>query len=168
MVTGSIASSHHGRPRATNDADVVVDPTPEALDALVAALLAVGYYLDATTARRALHERRLFNVIDPDSAFKIDLIIRKERPFSREEFARRVRHDLAGLSVAFATAEDTILAKLEWARKSGGSERQLDDVAGILQVSGDRLDRGYLDKWAEALGVTDLWRASVRNSGLPE
>ena len=169
MVTGSMASSHHGRPRATNDADVVVDPTPEALDALVAALLAEGYYVDASTARRALHERRLFNVIDPDSAFKIDLIIRKERPFSREEFARRVRHDLAGLSVAFATAEDTILAKLEWARKSGGSERQLDDVAGILQVSGDRLDRGYLDKWAEALGVTDLWRASVRTSGdLPE
>ena len=82
MVTGSMASSHHGRPRATNDAYVVVDPTPEALDALLSALLSEGYYVDASTARRALHERRLFNVIDPDSAFKIDLIIRKERPFS--------------------------------------------------------------------------------------
>ena len=164
MVTGSMASSHHGRPRATNDADIVVDPTPDALDALVTALLADGYYVDATTARRALQARRLFNVIDPESAFKIDLIIRKERPFSREEFARRVRHDLAGLSVEFATAEDTILAKLEWARKAGGSERQLDDVAGILQVSGARLDRAYIDKWAAVLGVTDLWQASDRDS----
>lgn len=164
MVAGSVASSHHGRPRATNDADVVVDPTPQALDELVAALAADGYYVDAVTARRALAARRLFNVIDPLTAFKIDLIIRKERPFSREEFSRRVRHDVAGLVMDLATAEDTILAKLEWARKAGGSERQLGDVAGILEVSGGSLDRSYILKWAEALGVADLWQ---RVSQLP-
>jgi hypothetical protein len=167
MIAGSVASSHHGRPRATNDADIVIDPTPQALDGLVAALSADGYYVDAAIARHALRTRRLFNVIEPESAFKIDLIIRKERPFSREEFARRERHDFAGLSVQIATAEDTILAKLEWARKAGGSERQLDDVAGILQVSGARLDRAYLDKWAEALGVADLWQALARNAARP-
>lgn len=168
MIAGSVASSHHGRPRATNDADVVIDPNPQALDELVAALLADGYYVDAPIARQALRTRRLFNVIDPESAFKIDLIIRKERPFSREEFARRVRHTFAGLSVDIATAEDTILAKLEWARKAGGSERQLDDVAGILQVSGAGLDRAYLDKWAAALGVSDLWQSIARNAPGPE
>lgn len=167
MVAGSVASSHHGRPRATNDADVVIDPTPEALDQLVAALAADGYYVDAEVARRALRTRRLFNVIDPASAFKIDLIIRKERPFSREEFARRVRQDFAGLSIHLATAEDTILAKLEWARKAGGSERQLEDVAGILQVSGASLDRAYIESWAETLGVSDLWRQVSRGADPP-
>ena len=164
MIAGSVASSHHGRPRATNDADVVIDPSPKALDDLVAALTADGYYVDAAIARQALLSRRLFNVIDPQTAFKIDRIIRKERPFSREEFARRVRHTFSGLSVDIATAEDTILAKLEWAQRAGGSERQLDDVAGILQVSGSRLDRAYLDKWAKDLGVSDLWQTLVRNA----
>jgi hypothetical protein len=158
MVAGSVASSLHGRPRATNDADVVIDPTPEALDALVAALLSGGYYVDAGIAREALRDRRLFNVIDPESAFKVDLIVRKERAFSREEFARRERGDLGGLSVSFATAEDTILSKLEWAGKAGGSERQLADALGILQVSGDRVDREYVERWAATLGVGDLWR----------
>ncbi len=74
MVAGSVASSHHGLPRATNDADIVIDPTPEALDTLVAALLAEGYYVDARVAREALRSRRLFNVIDPETAFKVDLI----------------------------------------------------------------------------------------------
>jgi hypothetical protein len=158
MVAGSVASSLHGRPRATNDADVVIDPTPEALDALVGGLLGDGYYVDATIAREALRDRRLFNVIDPVSAFKVDLIVRKERPFSRVEFDRRERRDLSGLPASVATAEDTILSKLEWARKAGGSERQLADALGVLQVSGDRIDRGYVDKWAIALGVEDLWR----------
>jgi hypothetical protein len=158
MVAGSVASSHHGLPRATNDADIVIDPTPEALEALVAALLAEGYYVDARVARDALRARRLFNVIDPESAFKVDLIIRKERPFSREEFARRQQRDLGGLAASIATAEDTILSKLEWTRKGGGSERQLDDALGVLRVCGERIDREYVEKWAVPLGVEDLWR----------
>jgi hypothetical protein len=159
MVAGSIASSHHGVPRATNDADIVVDPTPEALEALLAALLAEGYYLDPRVAREALRARRLFNVIDPETAFKVDLIVRKERAFSREEFARREKRDLGGLALSMATPEDTILAKLEWARKGGGSERQMGDALGVLQVGGDRIDRAYVERWASALGVEDLWRA---------
>jgi hypothetical protein len=162
MVTGSVASSHHGLPRATNDADIVVDPTPDALDALVAALLAEGYYVDAKVAREALGSRRLFNVIDPETAFKVDLIIRKERRFSREEFARRERRDLGGLAATIATPEDSILSKLEWARKAGGSERQLADALGVLQVCGERIDRAYIEKWAAPLGVEDLWRELLR------
>ncbi len=162
MLAGSVASSHHGRPRATNDADIVIDPTPEALDTLVAALVADGYYVDGQTAREALRARRLFNAIDPETAFKLDLIIRKDRPFSREEFARRERRELAGLEVSLATAEDTLVSKLEWARKAGGSERQLDDASGILDVSGGRLDLSYVERWAAELGVLDLWQEILR------
>lgn len=161
MVAGSVASSHHGLPRATNDADIVIDPTPEGLDALVTALAADGYYVDAKVARDALRARRLFNVIDPESAFKVDLIIRKERPFSREEFSRRERRDLGGLAASVATPEDTILSKLEWARKGGGSDRQIEDALGVLRVGADRIDRSYIARWAAALGVEDLWQGLV-------
>jgi hypothetical protein len=161
MVAGSLASSFHGRPRTTHDADIVIDPTPEALDRLVAEVSAAQLYVDPSVAREALRARRQFNVIDAASAFKLDLIVRKDRPFSLEEFARRQPAQLAGIPVALATAEDTILSKLEWAKQGGGSERQLADVAGIVDVKGPELDLEYIQKWAAALGVLDLWHRAA-------
>lgn len=159
MVAGSLASSFHGRPRTTHDADIIIDPAPEPLDRLVAELSAAHLYVDLAVAREALRGRRQFNVIDATTAFELDLIIRKDRPFNREEFARRQPGEVAGLPMALATAEDTILSKLEWAaKKGGGSERQLADVAGIIDVKGSELDREYIHRWALALGVFDLWR----------
>lgn len=61
------------------------------------------------------------------------------------------------MRLAMASAEDTILSKLEWARRGGGSERQLADAAGVLRVCGERLDRAYVESWAEVPGVLDLW-----------
>jgi len=121
--------------------------------------------VDLTVAREALRARRQFNVIDAASAFKVDLIVRKNRPFSFEEFARRQPAELAGIPVALATAEDTILSKLEWAKQGGGSERQLGDVAGIIDVKGSELDREYIHRWAAALGVLDLWRRASGTDG---
>jgi hypothetical protein len=158
MVSGSFASSFHGKPRTTHDADVVIDPSPEALEALVSALAAAGFYVAPDVARDALQRRRQFNVIAPETAFKLDLIIRKERPFSREELKRRQAGTLAGAPAMFASAEDTILSKLEWAKKGGGSERQLEDVRGVVDVKGADLDRGYIERWAGELDVLDLWR----------
>ena len=58
-----------------------------------------------------------------------------------------------------ATAEDVVLAKLEWAAESG-SDRQLRDAAAIVAVTTD-LDVAYVDRWAAALGVTAAW-GSIR------
>jgi hypothetical protein len=158
MVTGSVASSYHGRPRLTHDADIVIDPTPEQLDALVKNLLEAGHYVDGPRARDALRRRLQFNVIDPHAAFKVDLIIRKDRPFSREELGRRREVALSPeIRVALASPEDTILSKLEWAKKAGRSEKQIEDAAGVLAVN-PGIDRGYVERWAGELGVLDLWR----------
>ncbi len=54
------------------------------------------------------------------------------------------------------SAEDAILSKLEWARQSGDSERQIRDAAGVLELN-PTLDRAYIDRWAGELGVKDLW-----------
>ncbi len=158
MVTGSIATSYHGRPRATHDADVVIDPTPAQLDGLVRALDADGFYVNGEGARAALRRRHQFNVIEIARATKLDFIIRKLRPFSDEEFGRRQRVDLAfARAVAVVTAEDAILSKLEWARRGGDSERQIQDAAGVLELN-PSLDRRYIASWADELGVGDLWR----------
>lgn len=105
----------------------------------------------------AWRRRGLFNVVHYESGWKVDLILRKERPFSRSEFERRIRVNLVGLDVWMATAEDTIVAKLEWA-KAGESERQLRDVSGMLDASRDSLDFKYIERWVAVLDLADLWR----------
>lgn len=157
MLVGSLASTYHGRPRTTQDIDLVIDPTPETLERFVASLPASEFYVSLDAAREALAQRSLFNVIDITSGWKVDLIVRKDRPFSMTEFRRRQQTTLLDTSVDVATAEDTIVAKLEWARL-GSSERQLQDVAGIVAVQGEALDREYVERWAITLGLLDLWR----------
>jgi hypothetical protein len=164
MLTGSFASSYHGRPRATHDTDVVIDPTPNQFDAFIAELASSGFYVNASGARAAFEERRQFNAIEIASASKVDLILRKDRTYSREEFARRQYVDLGlGGPVAVVTPEDAILSKLEWARRSGESQRQLRDAAGVLEVN-PQINRGYVEQWARELGVLDLWR-TISNTG---
>jgi hypothetical protein len=156
MVVGSFASTVHGKPRTTHDLDIVIDPTAATLDQFLGALDPDEYYVDPDVARDALRRRSMFNLIDMNTAWKIDLVIRKNRPFSVLELQRRTILPIANVDVPTATAEDTIIAKLEWA-KLGASERQLVDVAGILRVRSDALDFAYIEHWVEALDLGEPW-----------
>jgi hypothetical protein len=165
MVTGSVASSVHGRPRSTHDVDVVFDPTPAQLDALVESLAGAGFHVDRERARDALRRRLQFNAIDTGTAFKVDLIVRKDRAFSREELDRRQTVELApGMRVPLASPEDTILSKLEWSKKAGRSEKQLEDAEGVLAVN-PGVDVAYIERWARELGVVELWQEIRSRSG---
>jgi hypothetical protein len=161
LLAGSFASSMHGAPRATRDLDFVIDPTSDALDDLLDRLTREDFYLDSEVARAEFRRRGQFNVIDPSTAWKADLIYRKARAFSRAEFERRTPIALLGTPLFVATAEDTILAKLEWA-KLGQSEQQLNDVRGIVGARADALDRAYVESWLDALGVRELWERVLR------
>ena len=161
MVVGSFASSFHGVPRSSQDLDLVIDPQEQSLRRFLAELPPEDYYADADAALDAHRRRGQFNVIDMATAWKADLIVRKARPFSVEEMRRRVEADLLGTRVFVASPEDTIISKLEWAKQGGGSQLQLRDVSGILQLRGDELDFSYIDRWATHLELDELWR-SVR------
>lgn len=154
MLAGSFASSLHGMARTTADIDIVIDPTPDALEALLRRLDTARFYVDPTRARGALADRDQFNVVDLTNGWKVDLIIREGRPFSLSEFERRAPVTVLGVETWVATAEDTVLAKLEWAHL-GGSDRQARDVIEILRIQGRELDHGYLDRWAADLGLSD-------------
>jgi hypothetical protein len=154
MLVGSFASTSYGAPRATQDIDIVIDPTPAALDRFVAGFDTDRIYVDPN-AQAALAARDQFNIIDVTTGWKVDLMIRKDRAFSRSEFDRRTRVRILDVEVCMATAEDTVLAKLEWAALSG-SERQIADAAAVLRVGEGELDQQYLHQWAVELGVSEL------------
>ena len=159
MVVGSFASSFHGVPRSSQDLDLVVDPDAASLQRLLDSLPAQEYYADADAAFEALRRRGQFNVIDMATAWKADLIVRKARPFSVEEMRRPLEGDLLGARVPIASAEDTLISKMEWAKLGGGSELQLRDAAGILSLYGlGKLDIAYIERWVRELGLEESWR----------
>jgi len=104
MVVGSFASSVYGRPRTTFDLDVVIDPDAASLDAFLGALDADRFYVDADLARDALRRRTMFNVIDSTTGWKVDLVVRKQRPFSDEELRRRRSGTILGVPVSSRTS----------------------------------------------------------------
>lgn len=158
-VGGSLASSLHGVMRSTLDVDIVADMRPEHVRPLVAAL-AQEFYADEDMMREAIERRSSFNLIHYETAFKVDIFIRKRRAFDQMQLERRRMAVIATdpeRSIYVASPEDTILAKLEWYRMGGEvSERQWRDILGILKVRGEELDLDYLRRWASDLQVSDL------------
>jgi hypothetical protein len=158
-VTGSVASSAHGVARASLDVDLVAELTVQEAEPL-ADLLDAAYYTPRGQMRAAAAERRSFNLIHLETMFKIDVFVSKDRPFDRE-VARRARAQMidqspAAPTVLVASAEDTVLAKLEWFRRGGEtSERQWWDIVGVLRVN-PAVDTEYMKRWSAELGVADL------------
>ncbi len=167
MLTGSFASAHHGAPRSTLDIDIVIGAQTEQLRAFVRSLPSGEYYADLDAAFEAHKRESLFNVIDLATGWKIDLIIRKSRAFSREEFGRRQLVTVQGLPLYVASAEDVVIAKLEWS-KLAESQRQIEDVATILRLRWDSLDRPYLMKWVSELNLGKEWSIAQGIAGISE
>ena len=159
-VGGSLASSAHGVPRASIDADVVADLREAHVERLVAGLQG-DYYIDEGRVRSAVRSRSCFNAIHLATMFKIDVFAAKGRPFDDQALGRARPRALDEAPNArqfvVASAEDTIIAKLEWFRLGGEtSDRQWSDIVGILKTGETRLDYGYLARWAGSLEVNDL------------
>jgi len=167
MLSGSFASAYYGAPRSTQDIDLVIAATPAQLRAFVPGLPCDEYYVDLDAALEAHQRQSLFNVIDLATGWKIDLIIRKSRAFSAEEFHRRQPVMLQGISLFVASAEDVVISKLEWA-KMAQSQRHVDDAAGILRMRWGALDRSYMEKWILELGLAKEWGDARRAGGISE
>ena len=158
MLTGSFASSLHGAPRATHDIDLVVDLQAAHAIALVAAFPPPEFYLSRSAVDEAIEGRSMFNLLSVDSGDKVDFWLLTADPFDQTRFARRTPARLGDLHVDVSTPEDTILMKLKWARDSGGSEKQMQDVRRVYELLGGTLDREYLERWVDRLGVRELWK----------
>jgi len=157
---GSVVSSTYGLARSTLDVDLVADLAERHVQPFTDALKS-AYYVDAHMISDAIARKSCFNVIHLATMFKVDVFAVKDRPYDRMALARIRKDTLAVESAAaeffLASPEDVVLNKLEWFRLGDEvSQRQWDDVIGVLKVQQARLDGAYLTEWATKLGVADL------------
>jgi hypothetical protein len=167
LVGGSLASSLHGIPRATQDVDIVADLLPEHVRPFVDAVSA-DFYISEDAVRDAVRRRSTFNVIHFATVTKVDVFVQGRGLRATQEMRRReffMIDEARGYRLPVASPEDIILQKLDWYRKGEHvSERQWRDVLGVLKVRGSDLDRGWLEAQAEAEGLSDLLRQALEDA----
>lgn len=158
MVTGSYASSLQGEPRLTHDIDLVVSLNPDSARQLFERFSPDAFYLSKVAIDDALLWKSTFNLIEYSSGDKVDFHILTDAAFDRSRFQRKQTAEFLGLELVVSSPEDTILQKLSWAKRSGGSEKHIGDALRVYEIQHGRLDQAYIDDWAERLGVVDDWR----------
>ncbi len=169
FLGGSLASSVHGIPRATLDADIIADLKTVHVQPFVA-ILGDDWYVEEQSIRQAINDRSSFNLIHFATAMKVDVFLPKLRRFDGRQFSRAKRTPIAEWSeveIPVCSPEDIITAKLEWYRAGGqSSERQWGDIVGVLRVNATQLDFEYMHSSAIELGVVDLLAKALSQTGL--
>ena len=167
LIGGSLASILYGMVRTTQDSDIVAEMHPEQIQPFVASLQN-EFFIDEEMIAESIQRNSSFNIIHRDTMFKVDVFIPRPRPFYQSQLARAQRQTFfleSEMSANFASAEDTILSKLEWYRMGGEvSDRQWRDILGILKTRSDELDLDYLRKWSIELKVADLLDRALKES----
>jgi hypothetical protein len=167
-IGGSIASIVYGKARTTRDVDFVLTVRDADAQRLVERLDS-EFHIDLVAVQRSISTGDCFNALELEAIFQADVFTPRPTPWIEEQFARRQLHRLGAgnqfVEVYLCSPEDVILNKLEWFRLGNEVSRlQWEDAVGVLTVQTQRLDNGYLDRWAEQLKLQELLslaRASV-------
>ncbi len=171
-IVGSVAAYTHGYGRATIDVDVVVANLQKPHAQIFAERLDADYYVSREAIADAVTRGGSFNLIHHATGFKIDIFVRSDSVYDQQVLQRR---ELSALfedeepQFYVESVEDVVLSKLRWFKMSGqSSERQWNDVQGVLKVNSFELDFAYLDHWAAQLNITDLLQNALDEAGLKE
>lgn len=159
LITGSIASMFYGEPRFTNDIDVVADIKEKHIPDLLKLFSEDEFYLSDDAIRDAIINQYQFNIIHPASGLKVDIVIFKDDDFDKSRFSRLRRvSPVEETHANLASPEDVIIMKMRY-YKEGESEKHLRDIASILKISGEDIDRNYIQFWARRFDILDIWKA---------
>lgn len=157
MLTGSFASSLQGEPRLTHDIELVVVIQKATVPKLLASFPPPDFFLDKDNVEEAIKAKTMFSLLNVVEGDKVDFWPLTDDPFDVSRFRRKRREYALGMQLFVSSPEDTILAKLRWAKMSGGSEKQFRDSLRVYEVQHDSLDMNYLREWVAALGLDEYW-----------
>jgi len=130
-----------------------------------------SYYIDEDIISHAIHRHSSFNLIHLETMVKVDVFVAKDQPYQREALRRRRTDTLdegrEDDKYYLVSCEDIILSKLDWNRMGREvSERQWNDVLGVLKVQEHSIDTQYLRRWASEMKLTDLLEQACDDAGV--
>ncbi len=164
MVSGSVASIIYGEPRLTNDIDIILHVESGEVNRIVEAFPLTDFYCppeEVMTIELRRKQRGHFNLIHHNTGHKADVYLSGEDSLHTWGFANRRRIEAEDeQSLWVAPPEYVILRKLQYF-KEGNSEKHIDDIRGMLSVSGEAIDRDILDLWIPQLDLAAVWAIAV-------
>ena len=154
VLVGAYACNVYGVPRATKDADIVVQLKPESIAELCTHLdqrfrlePQMSFESVTATSRHIVHVAGM--------SFDIELFCVGDDPHDRERFARRQTVSQWNRRVYVLAAEDVVVTKLRWAHHAGRA-KDADDARNVIAVHGDNLDWDYIHRWCDQHGTHEL------------
>jgi hypothetical protein len=154
MVVGSFASNVYGVPRATYDADFVLELGDLSIRVL-ADRLGPPFRLDPQLSFETVTMTRRHVLEVVGIPFKIELFYLSDEPHDQERFRRRRRVELLGRQVFLQTPEDVIITKLRWVSRDKRN-KDWEDIRDVIAVQGSRLDWNYVYSWCDQHGTRAL------------
>jgi len=146
MISGSVALINYTTPRMTRDIDFVINLLPIHVEKFVEAF--TGFYLHRPSIEEEVRRKGMFNLIDNETGYKIDFIVRKEEEYRIVEFERRQKTDVLGVQTWIVSLEDLTISKLIWIQQLQ-SDKQKEDISNLLE--NPTIDKEYLKFWIEKL-----------------
>lgn len=167
MVVGGFAAIFHGEPRLTLGVDIVVDMKNTHIRSLVAAFPIAEYYLSEEAIRDSLESKHAFNIIQPGTGAKIDLVPLPRDLFTQAAFKRRrwLSFDEHGHTAAFITTEDIVIAKLVAFRETQ-SDKHLRDARGVLVTQWGKLDLESVRRGATSVHMAETLEQIIKEAEL--
>lgn len=149
MLSGSIALNNYTIPRMTLDIDIVLELHESKMRDFLS-IFGNNYYLNKDTVIQETRKLGMFNIIDHETGFKVDFILRKNTEYRKLEFERRLRSKVADFEVWIVSPEDLAISKIEWIQQYQ-SDKQINDIKNLL--ANPEIDRNYIAKWCNQLGL---------------
>ena len=163
LIGGAVATWAWGEPRATLDLDLVVNIPLDVVQQLSIELSKRDMLVPEEVILENLLEDRVdlpINAIHMHSGYKADLYpLREGDALRASALGRRQKIDLGeplGM-VYLHSPEDLIVYKL-WYFSISQQTKHVRDITSIVMTLKDDLDYDYIEKWADAKGVINIWR----------
>lgn len=171
MIGGAVAAWVWGEPRSTQDLDLVIYLSIEKANILSKEFERVNIYLPAEIIVENLYETRAdlpVNAIHGTSGYKAEMfLVRETDELRKHAFQRRVEVDFGPVlgKVFVHSPEDLILYKMLYYSLSQQT-KHIRDIGAIIGVMNERLDYGYIQKWAKQKNLAPIWEKIQKELGI--
>lgn len=143
LLIGGLAVGVLGEPRMTQDVDLIVFIPRKSTPEIIKKAIKAGFRTNLTAAVKDIELKGAFR-LDFENLW-VDIII-SSTEFENSAFKRKKQIKLLSKKTFIPSPEDLILLKL-----IPGRDKDILDVKSIIERHEGKLDKPYLEKWAQKL-----------------